>query len=229
MLTPIDIHNKEFKKSFRGYSENDVDDFLDQVVNDYEKLYRDNEQLRAKIARSEKDVEQYKKLEKNLQDTLLVAQRTAEEVTSAAKKFSVEVRESAAKECQNMKLRSELEAQKRTEMAEIQAKKLIEEAELASKRNLDEAIGKVRAIVAEYDRLVREKNRFLLTVRSTLESELSILNQTIDGLPHPEQSDPPVNQEEAKAEPEPVPVAQEQAGQGVNKPAGEEKNVGDSV
>ena len=42
---------------------------------------------------------------------------------------------------------------------------------------------KVRVIVAEYDRLVREKNKFLLTVRSTLESELSILNQTIEGLP----------------------------------------------
>ena len=46
MLTPIDIHNKEFKRSFRGYNEDEIDDFLDQVVNDYEKLFRDNERLK---------------------------------------------------------------------------------------------------------------------------------------------------------------------------------------
>ena len=42
----MDIHNKEFKRSFRGYNEDEIDDFLDQVVNDYEKLYRENKQLK---------------------------------------------------------------------------------------------------------------------------------------------------------------------------------------
>ena len=36
----MDIHNKEFKRSFRGYNEDEIDEFLDQVVNDYERLYR---------------------------------------------------------------------------------------------------------------------------------------------------------------------------------------------
>ncbi len=200
MLTPIDIHNKEFTKGFRGYNESEVDEFLDQIVNDYEKLCRNNEELKERIARSERDVEQYKKLESSLQDTLLVAQRTAEEVTSAARKFALETRESVAKECQNMKLRSELEAQKCIEAAELKAKKLVEDAELAAerhknetemtaKRNMDESMAKVRIIVSEYDRLVRDKNRFLMTVKATLESELSILNHTIAGLPHPDETD----------------------------------------
>ena len=46
MLTPLDIHNKEFKRSFRGYNEDEIDDFLDQVVNDYEKLFRENDNLK---------------------------------------------------------------------------------------------------------------------------------------------------------------------------------------
>ncbi len=199
MLTPIDIHNKEFAKGFRGYNETEVDEFLDQIVNDYEKLCRSNEELKERIARSERDVEQYKRLENSLQDTLLVAQRTAEEVTSAARKFALETRESVAKECQNMKLRSELEAQKCIETAELKAKKIVEDAELASerhknetemtaKRNMDESMAKVRVIVSEYDRLVRDKNRFLMTVKATLESELSILNHTIAGLPHPDET-----------------------------------------
>ncbi len=201
MLTPIDIHNKEFTKGFRGYNETEVDEFLDQIVNDYEKLCRTNEELKERIARSERDVEQYKRLENSLQDTLLVAQRTAEEVTSAARKFALETRESVAKECQNMKLRSELEAQKCVETAELKAKKILEEAELAARRNteeaeraakhnMDEAMAKVRVIVSEYDRLVRDKNKFLVTVRATLESELSILDHTIAGLPHPDEANP---------------------------------------
>ena len=49
MLTPVDIHNQEFKRSFRGYDMEEIDDFLDQVVNDYEKLYRENDQLKKEV------------------------------------------------------------------------------------------------------------------------------------------------------------------------------------
>ena len=189
MLTPIDIHNREFSKSFRGYNESEVDEFLDQVVNDYDRLCRDNEELRDRIARRDKDVEQYKRLEGSLQETLSVAQRTAEEVTSSAKKFALETRESVAKDCQSMKLRSELEAQKRIEDAEIRARKIIEEAELTAKRNLNEAMDKVRTIVSEYDRLVREKNRVLVTLKTMMEAELNLLNNTIEDLPGPESRD----------------------------------------
>ena len=62
MLTPIDIHNKEFKRSFRGYNEDEIDDFLDQVVNDYEMLYRENRQLKDRLALSEKELDQYHQL-----------------------------------------------------------------------------------------------------------------------------------------------------------------------
>ena len=84
MLTPVDIHNKEFTTSFRGFNKEDVDDFLDQVVNDYETLYRENRQLKKEIELNKKQLDQYHQLEKNLQDTLLVAQRTADEVVTTA-------------------------------------------------------------------------------------------------------------------------------------------------
>lgn len=38
MLTPMDIHNKEFKRGFRGYSEEDVDAFMNNIAGDYEKV-----------------------------------------------------------------------------------------------------------------------------------------------------------------------------------------------
>ena len=164
MLTPMDIHNKDFKRSFRGYNEDEIDDFLDQVVNDYEKLFRENDRLKEELERAHKDNEQYKQLEKNLKDTLLVAQKTAEEVTSSSRKNAEEMRENAAKECQNMR----------------------HETEMAVKKQMEDATAKVRSIVAEYDRLVREKNQFLRKVKVTMESELAVINETLGQLPNPE-------------------------------------------
>ncbi|SDG97604.1 cell division initiation protein [Selenomonas sp. WCT3] len=164
MLTPMDIHNKDFKRSFRGYNEDEIDDFLDQVVNDYEKLFRENDRLKEELERAHKDNEQYKQLEKNLKDTLLVAQKTAEEVTSSSRKNAEEMRENTAKECQNMR----------------------HETEMAVKKQMEDATAKVRSIVAEYDRLVREKNQFLRKVKVTMESELAVINETLGQLPNPE-------------------------------------------
>ncbi|MBE6101287.1 MAG: DivIVA domain-containing protein [Selenomonas ruminantium] len=164
MLTPMDIHNKEFKRSFRGYNEDEIDEFLDQVVNDYEKLFRDNDKLKEEVARLQKDAESYKEREKSINDTLLLAQKTAQEVTDNARQTAADMKENAAKECENMR----------------------NEASVEAKKQIEEAANKVRAIVAEYDRLVRDKNKFLRKVKLTMESELAVLNQTLTELPNPE-------------------------------------------
>ena len=49
MITPMDIENKEFKKVFRGYKEEEVDEFLDLVKEDFEQLYRENSDLKEKL------------------------------------------------------------------------------------------------------------------------------------------------------------------------------------
>ncbi|WZL74770.1 DivIVA domain-containing protein [Clostridiaceae bacterium 35-E11] len=86
MITPLDIQNKEFKKAMRGYKENEVDEFLDKVITDYEKLYKENIELKDKITLLNEQIEKYANLEKTLNNTLLVAQSTAEEVGANARK-----------------------------------------------------------------------------------------------------------------------------------------------
>lgn len=86
MLTPLDIHNKEFKRSFRGYNEEEVDDFLDQVIKDYEQLYRENIELKENIDRMNAKLEHFQHMETTLHNTLVIAQETAEEVKLNAKK-----------------------------------------------------------------------------------------------------------------------------------------------
>ena len=86
MLTPLDIHNKEFRRSFRGYNEEEVDAFLDSVVKDYEQLYRENIELKDTIDRLNSKLEHFQHLENTLHNTLVIAQETAEEVKLNAKK-----------------------------------------------------------------------------------------------------------------------------------------------
>ena len=51
-LTPIDIHNQEFSKVFRGYDEDEVNEFLDQIIKDYEILLREKKELEDKLERN---------------------------------------------------------------------------------------------------------------------------------------------------------------------------------
>lgn len=86
MLTPMEIHNKEFKKGMRGYKEEEVDEFLDKVVTDFEKMYRENGELKDKLSVINEKVDSYNLMEKTLQNTLVVAQTTAEDVVVNARK-----------------------------------------------------------------------------------------------------------------------------------------------
>ncbi len=172
MLTPIDIHNREFKKGLRGYKESEVDEFLDRVVADYEKLWRENERLKEQARFNEKEINHYKSLERNLQDTLVVAQKTADEVISAAKKNAREMRENAVRESKTMYDNTARETQNMREQTQIDIK-----------RQLDDAQQKLRVIVSEYNRLITDKEAFFIRIRTTLESELAIANQLLHSLP----------------------------------------------
>ncbi|MCI8291091.1 MAG: DivIVA domain-containing protein [Clostridia bacterium] len=85
MLTPLDIENKKFQKQMmNGYNVDEVDDFLDEITVNYEKLYKENTELRAEIERSKSDLEKYKTIEQTLQNTLVMAQKTADDIKSNA-------------------------------------------------------------------------------------------------------------------------------------------------
>lgn len=88
MITPLEIQNKEFKRGIRGYKEDEVDEFLDQIMIDYEKLYKENIELKDKIEAVNHQMDQYKGIEETLKNTLIVAQNAAEDVRANAHKKS---------------------------------------------------------------------------------------------------------------------------------------------
>jgi len=85
-LTPLDIHNKEFSRKFRGYDEDQVNEFLDQVIKDYEALMRENKELQNQLTAVQERVDHFSTMQETLSKTLIVAQETADEVKMNAKK-----------------------------------------------------------------------------------------------------------------------------------------------
>ena len=85
MITPLDIENKRFSKQIvNGYNVEEVDDFLDEITEDYEKLYKETPLLRNKIEELEMGSSKYRAIEETLQNTLVMAQTTADDVKRVA-------------------------------------------------------------------------------------------------------------------------------------------------
>lgn len=86
MITPLDIENKKFSKQvMHGYNVDEVDEFLDEVLVDYEKNYKLATELSKKVEELTNSLDHYKTIENTLQNTLVMAQTTAEEVKTVAK------------------------------------------------------------------------------------------------------------------------------------------------
>lgn len=78
--TPNDLQNIAFKKTFMGYSEDTVNDVLDKVIEDYSGYIKENIELKDKVALLNEGLQHYKSIEESLQNTLVVAQQTSEDI-----------------------------------------------------------------------------------------------------------------------------------------------------
>ncbi len=87
-LTPLDIHNKEFSRRLRGYDEDEVNEFLDQVIKDYESVIRENKELQNQLLSIQERLDHFVNIEESLSKTILVAQEAADDVKNNSKKES---------------------------------------------------------------------------------------------------------------------------------------------
>ncbi|MFE4711249.1 MULTISPECIES: DivIVA domain-containing protein [Bacillales] len=87
-LTPLDIHNKEFSRRLRGYDEDEVNEFLDQVIKDYESVIRENKELQNQLLALQERLDHFVNIEETLSKTIIIAQEAADEVKNNSKKES---------------------------------------------------------------------------------------------------------------------------------------------
>ena len=86
MITPLDIQNKEFSRAVRGYNQEEVDLFLDEIMADYDKLLNENGELKKQLEETKGKVENYKDTEGAVLKTLEAAKSLMNDISASAEK-----------------------------------------------------------------------------------------------------------------------------------------------
>lgn len=94
-LTPLDIESKSFSKGITGYNAHEVKNFMREVLVNYETLYKENIELKDKINMLNEGIQYYKTIEDTLQNTLILAEKTAEETKATARKRAEQIEKEA--------------------------------------------------------------------------------------------------------------------------------------
>ncbi len=138
MITPIEIQNKEFRRTFRGYNEEEVDEFLKIITDDFQSLYRENMDLQEKVKLYQEQVSRYKSIEDTLNATLITAQSAAEDTCSAANKKAKII----------------------VEEAQLQSKHIIDEANnriLELKKEYDDLVREFKVFRNKFKSLIKDQ------------------------------------------------------------------------
>lgn len=153
VMSPLDLRNQEFHKAFRGYDEDEVDSFLEVIRGDYETIFRENINLKEQLSQKDESMWKYRDIEETLKSTLVLAQKTAEDVRSGAEKDANAVLTNANRE------------------AELVLKEAAREADMLIKESQEKA----QAIVCEYADLQKHAQVFKANLRAALQAQLELL------------------------------------------------------
>ena len=159
MITPLDIENKRFSKQVvNGYNVEDVDDFLDELVEDYGKNYKDLAEANEKIEKLTNDLEQYRNIEATIKNTLVVAQSTADEVKSVAKQQAEQIINDAKAQAEEILKQAKGNSERR--LTEIEQQISIKERRMEEvKKQFDVYKAKMESLLISQEELIKEINK----------------------------------------------------------------------
>lgn len=160
-LTPLDIQNKTFPTKMRGYNQDEVDDFLDLVVRDYEEITQRNRELEKAVKHSEEKLEYFNELKDALNQSIIVAQDTADKVKTSASKESEVIVTSAQNKADEL-----------VATAEKRAHQLTTDAEEKARQILTDATEKAKQLAVETEDLKKKTRVFHQRISLMLESQL---------------------------------------------------------
>lgn len=161
-ISPLEIRQHEFEKTFRGYSIEDVDNFLSTISQEWERVLNESKMLRMQLEIAEKEANKLREIEMTLFKTLKTAEDTSNLITEQAS-------QQAEKYIQESKFKSE----QVLEDAQNQAAKLVREAEENARQIRAEATTEVRTLERDYNSMLRYKENLTVQLRS-------LANNTID-------------------------------------------------
>ena len=153
-LTSLEIRDKAFSTRFRGYDIDEVEEFLDIIVGDYEDLIRENHEKEAKIRNLEERLIYFDEMKDSLSQSVLIAQDTAERVKQAAQERSGNI----------------------VQQAEQDAQRLLDRAKYKANDILRQATDNAKRVAVETEELKNKTRVFHQRLKSTIESQLSIVD-----------------------------------------------------
>lgn len=153
VLSPDDIHNKKFSTKLRGYNIDEVNDFLEQIIKDYQITLKQNKDLQERLDASEGKLKYFNELKDSLNQSILVAQEAADKVKTNSKK----------------------EADIITREAQKQASDIVSEATDKSNQMIDDASQKAKRLSVETDDLKKQTRVFRQRLQVMLESQLEVV------------------------------------------------------
>lgn len=124
VLTPLDIHNKEFPVKMRGYDQDQVNDYLDQIIKDYEMVLKDKREIEKQLQFSEEKVGHFNNLQDALNKSIIVAQDAADRL-----------KENAIKEANIIRIEAEKNADRLLDEAVSKARKITTETDELKKQS----------------------------------------------------------------------------------------------
>ena len=155
-ITSLEIKDKTFSTRFRGFDPEEVDEFLDIVVRDYEDLVRSNHDKDLHIKNLEERLSYFDEMKDSLSQSVLIAQDTAERVKQAATERSNNI----------------------IHQAEQDAQRLLEEAKYKANEILRQATDNAKKVAVETEELKNKSRVFHQRLKSTIESQLAIVESS---------------------------------------------------
>lgn len=154
-LTPREIQEKQFHDVFRGYSHEEVDLFLDEVAESFDRVFRENQTFHHRLRELEEQLTTARATEDMLKRTLISAQKTAEEAVSEAR----------------------VSAQETVAEAERSAAKVISDAERRAAEIVDNATRRGRELEVSVEGMKRFEQEYRARLQAFIESQLRVLNE----------------------------------------------------
>ena len=187
-ITPLEIHNKEFPTKMRGYDQDEVNEFLDQIIRDYELLIRDNKELKDNLEIVNKKLVNFEDMQDSLNRSILVAQDAADRLQVNTDKEIEVLKLEANNYVENQKqeadsyasdVRKEADsyASDTRKEAEQYADSVHKEADNNADRLLQEAVLKARKIEDETEALRKQSRVFRQRLQLLIESQLELLTK----------------------------------------------------
>lgn len=186
-LTPLEIHNKEFKTKMRGFDQDEVNEFLDKIIRDYELLMRQNKELSEELDLTNKKLVNYEEMQESLNKSILVAQDAADRLkVNADKELEMmqleaenqvnEIRKEADEYSRNVRKEADEYSENARKEADDYSNNVHKVAADNADELLKESVLKARKIEDETEALRKHSRVFRQRLQLLVESQLELLN-----------------------------------------------------